>query len=303
MRKGLTEIVFILDRSGSMSGLEADTIGGFNGLIEKQKKEEGEAYVSVVLFDDETEVLYDRVDIKKIEPMNDRQYYVRGCTALLDAVGGAIHHIKNVHRYAREEDVPEKTLFIITTDGMENASKMYSYSKVKKMVEHEKKKYNWEFLFLGANIDAVQVANQFGVKANRAVRFHSDEMGTELNYNIMSHMVSCARSAKSAMDMECVFDNDRALDEIREDYEDYEAAKNMKNSVEDVTDMDKVFIEGVLHELSKRERDIAELIYGLKGKKALAYDDVAAMLGLPGGRVRQVASKIRRKLVQMRMRQ
>ena len=135
MRKNLTELVFILDRSGSMSGLEADTIGGFNSLLEKQKKEEGEALVSVVLFDDCTEVLYDRVDIRKIEPMNDRQYYVRGCTALLDAVGGAIHHIGNVHKYAREEDVPEKTLFIITTDGMENASRRYSYDMVRKMVD------------------------------------------------------------------------------------------------------------------------------------------------------------------------
>lgn len=158
MKKGLTELVFILDRSGSMGGLEADTIGGFNGMIEKQKREEGDAFVSVVLFDDRTEVLYDRVDLRKVEPMNDKQYYVRGCTALLDAIGGAIHHIKNVHRYAREEDVPEKTLFIITTDGMENASRKYTSEKVKKMVEHEKEKYHWEFLFLGANMDAVQVA-------------------------------------------------------------------------------------------------------------------------------------------------
>ncbi len=138
MKKGSTELVFILDRSGSMSGLEADTIGGFNSLIEKQKKEDGEAYVSVVLFDDRTDVIYDRVDIRKVEPMNDSQYYVRGCTALLDAVGGAIHHIGNVHKYAREEDVPEKTLFIITTDGMENASRAYSYDKVRRMIEHQK---------------------------------------------------------------------------------------------------------------------------------------------------------------------
>ena len=171
MRKGLTELVFILDRSGSMSGLEADTIGGFNGLLTKQKKEEGEAYVSVVLFDDRTEVLYDRVDIRKVEPMNDKQYYVRGCTALLDAVGGAIHHIGNVHKYAREEDVPEKTLFIITTDGMENASRAYSYEKVRRMIERQKEKYHWEFLFLGANIDAVSVAGKFGIRADRAVTY------------------------------------------------------------------------------------------------------------------------------------
>ena len=138
MRKGLTEVVFILDRSGSMRGLEADTIGGFNSMIEKQRKEEGEAYISTVLFDDQTEVIYDRVSVDKVEPMNDRQYYVRGCTALLDAIGGAIDHIANVHRYAREEDRPEKTMFIITTDGMENSSRMYTYKMVKKMVEKEK---------------------------------------------------------------------------------------------------------------------------------------------------------------------
>ena len=147
MRKGLTEVVFILDRSGSMRGLEADTIGGFNSMIEKQRKEEGEAYISTVLFDDQTEVIYDRVSVDKVEPMNDRQYYVRGCTALLDAIGGAIDHIANVHRYAREEDRPEKTMFIITTDGMENSSRMYTYKMVKKMVEKEKKKYGWGVLF------------------------------------------------------------------------------------------------------------------------------------------------------------
>ena len=218
MKKGLTELVFIIDRSGSMSGLEADTIGGFNGLLEKQKKETGEAYVSVVLFDDQTEVLYDRVDIQKVELMNDKQYYVRGCTALLDAVGGAIHHIKNVHRYAREEDIPEKTLFIITTDGMENASHQYSYDKVRRMIEHEKEKYHWEFLFLGANMDAVQVAGRFGIKANRAVRYEHDEVGTRLNYEVMSKAVSFARCAPSAADMECALDEEELLAPIREDY-------------------------------------------------------------------------------------
>ena len=218
MKKDLTELVFIIDRSGSMSGLEADTIGGFNGRLEKQKKETGEAYVSVVLFDDQTEVLYDRVDIQEVEPMNDKQYYVRGCTALLDAVGGAIHHIKNVHRYAREEDVPEKTLFIITTDGMENASRQYSYDKVRRMVEHEKKKYHWEFLFLGANMDAIQVAGRFGIKPSRAVNYENDGAGTQLNYEVMSKAVSCARMSATAMDMEEAFDEEELLAPIREDY-------------------------------------------------------------------------------------
>ena len=185
MKKGSTELVFILDRSGSMSGLEADTIGGFNSLIEKQKKEDREAYVSVALFDDRTDVIYDRVDIRKVEPMNDSQYYVRGCTALLNAVGGAIHHIGNVHKYAREEDVPEKTLFIITTDGMENASRAYSYDKVRRMIEHQKEKYHWEFLFLGADINAVSVADRFGIRANRAVRYEHDSAGTQLNFEVL----------------------------------------------------------------------------------------------------------------------
>lgn len=218
MKKGLTELVFILDRSGSMSGLETDTIGGFNGLLMKQKKEAGEALVSVVLFDDQIEVLYDRADIHKVEPMNDSQYYVRGCTALLDAVGGAIHHIKNVHKYAREEDVPEKTLFIITTDGMENASRIYSYKKVRHMVEHAKKKHHWEFLFLGANIDAVEVAGRFGIKANRAVNYENDSIGTRINYEVMSKAVSFARKSASAMDMEAALDNDELLSPVREDY-------------------------------------------------------------------------------------
>ena len=197
MRKGLTEVVFILDRSGSMSGLEADTIGGFNSMIAKQKKEEGEAYISTVLFDDTCEVLYDRVPVNKVEPMNDNQYYVRGCTALLDAIGGAIHHIGNVHKYAREEDKPEKTLFIITTDGMENASRQYSYEKVKEMVERQKEKYGWEFLFLGANIDAIDVAGKFGIDSNRALNYVSDHKGTQLNYEVLNKTVSEFRACKS----------------------------------------------------------------------------------------------------------
>ncbi len=219
MKKGLTEIVFILDRSGSMGGLEKDTIGGYNSMIAKQKEEEGEAIISTVLFDNETEVLHDRVSLDKTGPITDKEYYVRGSTALLDAVGGAIHHIGNVHKYAREEDVPEKTLFIITTDGMENSSRQYSYDKVKKMVERQKEKYHWEFIFLGANIDAVSVANQFGVDKSRAVRYECDSAGTALNYEVMGKMVACARSAKSAKAMEEAFDSDEMLSEIRKDYE------------------------------------------------------------------------------------
>lgn len=218
MKKGLTEFVFILDRSGSMSGLEADTIGGFNCMLEKQKREEGEALVSVVLFDDRIDVLYDRKDIRKIEPMNDNQYYVRGCTALLDAIGGAIHHIGNVHKYAREEDRPEKTLFIITTDGMENASHQYSYDRVKQMIERQKERYQWEFLFLGANIDAVSVAGRFGIDRTRAVRYEHDEEGTRLNFRVMSKAVSYARASESAEAMRDCFDDDELLAPIREDY-------------------------------------------------------------------------------------
>ncbi len=204
MKKGLTELVFILDRSGSMCGLEADTIGGFNSLIQKQKKETGEAYVSTILFDDRSEVLYDRIPLSRIEPMNEKQYYVRGCTALLDAIGGAIRHIGNVHKYAREEDRPEKTIFIITTDGMENASHRYTYEKVKAMVEHERDKYGWEFLFLGANIDAIAVGSRFGIRSDRAVEYRSDHEGTKLNYEVLSETVShvrcsAATSAASAM--------------------------------------------------------------------------------------------------------
>ena len=216
MKKNLTEIVFILDRSGSMSGLEKDTIGGYNSLMEKQKKEEGEAIISTVLFDDRSEVLHDRVSLDKISPMTEEEYYVRGCTALLDAVGGAIHHIGNVHKYAREEDRPEKTLFIITTDGQENASKKYSYDKVKKMVERQKKKFGWEFLFLGANIDAVGEAARFGIQANRAVKYECDEVGTELNYHVLSKTVSKVRSC-AVCDMDAILDDDWQK-EIEEDY-------------------------------------------------------------------------------------
>ncbi len=198
MKNNLTEVVFILDRSGSMQGLEADTIGGFNSLINKQKKEEGRAYISTVLFDDINEVLYDRVEIDKIQPMTENDYYVRGCTALLDAIGGAIHHIGNVHKYARHEDRPDKTLFIITTDGMENASRIYTYDKVRRMIERQKEKYGWEFIFMGANIDAVKEAGRFGINADRAVNYHSDSRGTKVTYEAMNKAVTYMRSCSSA---------------------------------------------------------------------------------------------------------
>ena len=211
MKKNLTELVFILDRSGSMSGLESDTIGGFNAMIDKQKKEAGEALVSTVLFDHESLVLHDRVPLDKIEAMTDRDYQVRGCTALIDAIGGAIHHIGNVHKYIREEDRPEKTLFVITTDGMENASRHYTADKVRSMIKRQQEKYGWEFLFLGANIDAVSTAARFGIREEHAVTFHSDPTGTALNYETVSDAV-------------CTFRQGRPLDRswkkrIDEDYE------------------------------------------------------------------------------------
>lgn len=196
MNKNLIELVFILDRSGSMIGLEADTIGGYNSLLAKQQKEAGDAIVSTVLFDDRQEVLHDRVPIKDIQLLSDKDYDVRGCTALLDAIGGAIHHIGNVHKYAREEDRPYKTLFIITTDGMENSSKRYTYDKVKEMVERQKQKYGWEFLFLGANMDAIQTAKRFGISEHLAVNYECDEAGTQMNYRVLSETITHARMSK-----------------------------------------------------------------------------------------------------------
>lgn len=218
MNKGLTEIVYILDRSGSMSGLEADTIGGFNSMMKKQKETGENAYVSTILFDDHTEVLHDRVPIQRVEKMNDKQYYVRGCTALLDAVGGAIHHIGNVHKYAREEDRPGKTIFVITTDGMENASRRYSYEQVQKMIKHEREKYGWEFIFIGANIDAAAEAERFGIRRERAVNYMHDDIGTATLYEGVERAVCCAMRAGSAQEMEddlndCDWDED-----IRADY-------------------------------------------------------------------------------------
>lgn len=210
IRNNVTELVFILDRSGSMAGLEADTIGEFNSMIEKQKKQEGECYVSTVLFDGVCEVLHDRVKLSEIRPMTDEDYTVRGCTALIDALGGAIHHIGNVHKYARPEDVPENTLFVITTDGMENASRRYSAEKVKAMIERQKEKHGWEFLFIGANIDAVETASMYGIGADRAVNYNADKEGTSIVYESVAKAVCNVRAkAPLCADWSC---------EINEDY-------------------------------------------------------------------------------------
>ena len=196
MKKDLTELVFILDRSGSMSGLEADTIGGFNAMIEKQRRQPGEALVSTVLFDNVSQVIHDRADLRSVAPLTEKEYFVRGCTALLDAIGGAIHHIGNVHKYARPEDVPEHTLFVITTDGMENASRLYSSDRVKQMIERQKQNYGWEFLFLGANIDAVETAGHFGIDADHSVNYHADSLGTELNYDVLADAITEVRASR-----------------------------------------------------------------------------------------------------------
>ena len=193
MKKNLTELVFILDRSGSMAGLEQDTIGGFNAMLQKQRGEPGEAVISTVLFDNETEVIHDRIPLNRVPALTEQEYYVRGCTALLDAVGGAIHHIGNVHKYAREEDRPEKTLFVITTDGLENASRRYTYDKVKAIIERQRETYGWEFLFLGANIDAAREAARFGIMPDCAADYHADSIGTEAVYESVCEAVCQVR--------------------------------------------------------------------------------------------------------------
>ena len=209
MKKNLTELVFILDRSGSMAGLEGDTIGGFNAMLQKQRGEPGEALISTVLFDNKTEVIHDRVPLDRVSALTEKEYFVRGCTALLDAVGGAIHHIGNVHKYAREEDRPEKTLFVITTDGMENASRRYTYDKVRAMIERQREKYGWEFLFLGANIDAAREAARFGIRSDCAADYHADSVGTEVVYEAVSEAVcQVRRSAPLAADWKQNIDAD-----------------------------------------------------------------------------------------------
>ena len=218
MGKGLTEIIYILDRSGSMSGLEADTIGGFNSMMEKQKKTGEKAIVSTVLFDDVSEVIHDRVPIENIGKMTDEQYFVRGCTALLDAVGGAIHHIGNVHKYAREEDRPEKTIVVITTDGMENASRKYSREKIEKMVKKQQKKYGWEFIFIGANIDAYSEAQKYGIRKDRAVNYVCDEMGTAGVFAGVTRAVCSVMKSESAKTVARDLDDSDWCGEIYEDY-------------------------------------------------------------------------------------
>lgn len=208
-KNNLTELVFILDRSGSMQGLEKDTIGGFNGMIEKQKQEEGTAFVTTILFDNLIETLHDRIDLQKVEPLTGKDYTVRGTTALLDAIGTTINHISNIHKYARPEDVPEHTMFIITTDGHENASREFNYAKIKTMIE-EKKKIGWEFLFIGANIDAVTEGAKMGISAERAVNYAPDSMGTTVLYQNMSAPISQMRKNQKISDeWRTNIDNDR----------------------------------------------------------------------------------------------
>ncbi len=199
MKKNLTEIVFILDRSGSMAGLEDDTIGGFNALIEKQKLEPGNALVTTILFDSESEYIHDRLDIRKVEPLTRRQYYVRGCTALLDAVGKVVEMLAALHRYVREEDRPEKTLFVITTDGMENASRNYTYDQVKALIEKQKSQCGWEFLFLGANIDAAREAARFGIHADWAANYHADHRGTAVVYETVNDAIEHVRTCPAPL--------------------------------------------------------------------------------------------------------
>ena len=210
MKKGLTELVFILDRSGSMSGLESDTIGGFNSVLTKQKGEVGDANITTVLFDDKYELLHDRYNLVKVPVITDKEYFVRGSTALLDAIGITIHKMGNVQKYAAEDDRAEKVMVVIITDGMENASVKYSYDHIKNMIDRQKNKYGWEFIFLGANIDAIETAGRFSIDEDRVANYHADRKGTILNYQIISEIVSMVRS-KRAIDYGW-------NDKIKEDY-------------------------------------------------------------------------------------
>lgn len=210
MKNNLSELVFILDRSGSMSGLEKDTIGGFNSMLKKQKDEEGEAIITTVLFDNRYELLHDRINIKGISPITEEEYYVRGATALLDAVGKSIKKIENAHKHTLEAERPSKVLFVITTDGMENSSRIYNYEKIKRMIEDKKKEFGWEFIFLGANIDAVKAAKSIGISEDRATNYNSDSKGTILNYEVISETVSSIRANRVI--------SDKWKDKIEKDY-------------------------------------------------------------------------------------
>ena len=194
MKQGMTELVFILDRSGSMSGLESDTIGGFNGLLKKQKQESGECIVTTVLFDDKYELLHDRIALPLVDNISSKEYFVRGSTALLDAIGRTLDKIRNAQLNTREEGRAEKVLFVIVTDGMENASREYRLDRVKEMIERQTKEFGWEFLFLGANMDAISVAAGFGIAPDRAVTYRADAAGTKLNYDVVSDTVACLRA-------------------------------------------------------------------------------------------------------------
>jgi len=210
MKNNKTEIVFILDRSGSMSGLESDTIGGFNSMIQKQKKTEGGCLITTVLFDNEMVILHDRVPLQEVKEMTEKDYTVRGSTALIDTMGKMIEHIKKIHKYARKEDVPQHTMFIITTDGQENASNIYTSQQVKKMVEKQKEEYGWEFLFIGANIDAVETASRYGIDQDRAVNYHADKKGTKIVYSALEKAIDNVRASRP-MTLEW-------YEEINEDY-------------------------------------------------------------------------------------
>lgn len=193
MKKGLTELVFILDKSGSMGGLETDTIGGYNSMLAKQKEVEGECFITTVLFDNNYDILHDRIDIKAVSPITEKEYQVGGSTALLDAIGRTIHKIGNAQKHTDDNYKAEKVLFVIITDGEENSSREYSAKKIKTQIEQQKKKYGWEFIFLGANIDAVETAERFGISANRAQNYHADSAGIKLNFRVMSEAVSTYR--------------------------------------------------------------------------------------------------------------
>ena len=209
MKKNLTELVFILDRSGSMSGLEKDTIGGYNSMLEQQRKVDGECVITTVLFDNRYELLHDRIDIRAVQPITEKEYFVGGSTALLDAIGKTIHKIGTAQKNTAEDYRAEKVMFVIITDGEENASRHYSSMQVKEMIQRQKERYGWEFIFLGANIDAVETAGRFGIDADRVVDYVPDGAGTELNFRMMSKTVATFR--------ECGAVPTACLDEIRKD--------------------------------------------------------------------------------------